>query len=178
MLKKTLLPLVALMVAVAFPVIADDKETSRDDIISADVFRVIDRHVFYTSFDLVTVEVEDGEVTLRGYATHPYKKSSFEKSIEKKVEGVKSVDNQIVVLPPSSFDDQIRYSIAYRIYADGRLLRYNINTYRLPIHIIVKNGSVKLEGEVASMMDKKLIESHARGLNGVLTVTNNLRIAE
>ena len=59
---------------------------------------------------------------------------------------------------------------------DNRLLRYNINRYRLPIHIIVRNGSVRLEGTVANMMDKRLVEFNVRGITGVVSVANNLKI--
>ena len=176
MLKKILLPALALMAIIAFPALADEKETSRDDIIAADVFRVIDSNVFYTSFDLVDFEVKDGVVTLSGFVTSPYKKSNFEKNILKKVEGVSEVSNQIQVLPPSSFDDRIRYTVAVRLYNDDRLLRYNINRYRLPIHVIVRNGSVRLEGTVANKMDSRLVESNIRGITGIVSVDNNLKI--
>jgi osmotically-inducible protein OsmY len=178
MFKKSLVPFLVLLLALASHVTAEDKETFRDDIIAAGVNRTLDYHVFYTSFDYVTYGVNDGVVTLSGFVTHPYKNDSFANAIMKSVEGVKRVENKLVVLPPSHFDDELRYTIAAKIYNDGRLLRYAINTYRLPIHIIVKNGHVSLEGAVDNEMDRKLIESDVRGIIGVVSVSNNLKLAE
>ena len=176
MSKSNLLVALAALMVFVLPGYADDKETSRDEIIAADVFRVIEHHVFYTPFDVVFFDVKGGVVTLSGYATHPYKRSSFENAVVKKVEGVKEVVNRIEVLPPSYFDDQIRYVIASRIFNDGRLLRYAITDYRSSIHIVVRNGSVTLEGFVANEMDRKIVETNARGINGVVSVTNNLKV--
>ena len=47
-----------------------------------------------------------------------------------------------------------------------------------PIHIIVKNGRLTLEGVVANQMDKQLAVTRATGLSGVFAVTNNLRVEE
>jgi hyperosmotically inducible protein len=45
-----------------------------------------------------------------------------------------------------------------------------------PIHIIVKNGHVTLEGVVNSRLDKTLAATQARTVAGVFTVTDNLRV--
>ena len=45
-----------------------------------------------------------------------------------------------------------------------------------PIHIIVKNGNVALEGVVAMESDKNIAGIQANGVSGVFGVTNNLRI--
>jgi hyperosmotically inducible protein len=44
-----------------------------------------------------------------------------------------------------------------------------------PIHIIVKNGNVTLEGAVANQMDKDVAGIAANGVSGVFKVVNNLR---
>ena len=44
-----------------------------------------------------------------------------------------------------------------------------------PIHIIVKNGHVTLEGVVANEADKNIANIQARGIHGAFSVTNNLR---
>jgi len=44
-----------------------------------------------------------------------------------------------------------------------------------PIHIIVKNGDVTLEGAVGNEMDKTVAGIAANGVGGVHKVTNNLR---
>lgn len=167
-----------LLITLSMSAFAQQAETSRDDIIKADVNKVLQNHVFYTIYDYILYGVKDGVVTLKGYATQPYKKESYEKSILKRVEGVKSVENDIEILPVSTVDDQIRYGIAMRIYNDDRLLRYAIASFPKPIHIIVSNGRVTLEGIVENQVDKRLAEANARGLTGVLSVTNNLQVRD
>ena len=45
-----------------------------------------------------------------------------------------------------------------------------------PIHIIVNNGHVTLEGSVASEADKDVAGIRANTVPGVFSVTNNLRV--
>jgi hyperosmotically inducible protein len=45
------------------------------------------------------------------------------------------------------------------------------------IHVETKNGVVHLNGAVASMAEKDKAEQDARGIKGVLDVTNNLKVA-
>jgi hyperosmotically inducible protein len=47
-----------------------------------------------------------------------------------------------------------------------------------PIHIIVKNGHVTLEGVVARQMDKQIAETQANSVPGVFSVTDNLMVEE
>jgi hyperosmotically inducible periplasmic protein len=47
-----------------------------------------------------------------------------------------------------------------------------------PIHIIVRNGNVTLEGVVARESDKNIANIQANGVSGVFAVTNNLRVEE
>ena len=44
------------------------------------------------------------------------------------------------------------------------------------VHIIVKNGNVRLEGVVANQGDKDLINVRANGVPGVFSVTNDLQV--
>jgi hyperosmotically inducible protein len=45
-----------------------------------------------------------------------------------------------------------------------------------PIHIIVDNGKVTLEGIVANQGDKDRAGIQANGVSGVFSVTNNLHV--
>jgi hyperosmotically inducible protein len=45
-----------------------------------------------------------------------------------------------------------------------------------PIHIIVNNGNVTLDGVVANEGDKNIAGIQAKGVSGVFSVTNNLRV--
>jgi osmotically-inducible protein OsmY len=176
-MRSTALALAALVLFLAAPAMSQEKMTDRDDIIAADVKNIVGNHVFYTIYDIVSVEVKDGVVKISGVVTDPYKKSAFLKAVEKRVADVKTIEESIEVLPPSSLDDRIRYIVARKIYNDGRLLRYSLAKWPYPIHIIVRNGHVTLEGEVATKMDSRLIETKVSGIIGVVSMTNNLRIS-
>jgi hyperosmotically inducible periplasmic protein len=107
--------------------------------------------------------------------TRPTLKSDAE-NVTKRIEGVKQVNNQIEVLPLSPMDDQIRMAEFRAIYGDPSLsTRYGFRAIP-PIHIIVKNGHVTLEGVVANEGDKNLINVRANSVPNVFSVTNNLRV--
>jgi hyperosmotically inducible protein len=176
MRKYMALSVLSLMLAFTTTVAAQQMEKSRDEVITADVANVLAHHVFYTVFDNVNYKVENGVVTLYGDVTADYKINSYKKSILKHVEGAKEVVSEIKILPASSVDDEIRWATAYKIYTDDRLLPYAIADFPKPIHIIVSNGRVTLEGVVNSQMDRRLAEAAARSVGGVLTVTDNLEV--
>ena len=130
---------------------------------------------YFGVFDNLLFKVEPGgKVTLLGQVRKPTLKSDAERAV-KGVEGVDTVDNQIEVLPVSPNDDRIRLRVYRAIYRTASLERYGIQAVP-PIHIIVKNGNVALEGVVASEGDKNLANIKAHGVPGVFKVTNNLRI--
>ena len=68
-----------------------------------------------------------------------------------------------------------RVRTARAIYGYPALSRYALGTHP-PIHIVVKNGNVKLEGVVANSMDRDLAYLRANGIPGAFSVTNDLRI--
>ncbi len=129
---------------------------------------------FYSVFDDLSFRVDGSKVTLMGKVTRPTLKSGAEKAI-KDIEGVGEVDNQIEVLPVSSNDDRIRLATYRAIYYQPMMTRYAIQAVP-PIHIIVQNGDVTLEGVVNSEAEKNLAGIQANGVNGAFTVTNNLRV--
>jgi hyperosmotically inducible protein len=92
------------------------------------------------------------------------------------VEGVANVVNNIEVLPLSGIDDQLRRRVYQAIYGDPALsTRYGYRT--LPsIHIIVKNGNVRLEGVVANEMDRSLAFLRANAVPGAFHVDNDLKV--
>jgi osmotically-inducible protein OsmY len=165
-----------LLLTMTVLVAAQNTPAERDDIIAADVANIIGNHSLYSIYDLVGVEVENGVVTLSGVVTEPYKSSSFERAVHKRLPDVQVI-NKLDVLPPSSLDNRIRYLLARNIYNDSRLLRYSLARWPYPIHIIVRNGHVTLEGEVGTSMDKRLIETKVRNIIGVVSLTNNLTVS-
>ena len=176
MMKFRILTAVTLILLTAIGGLAQEQEKTKDEVIAADVNNVLERHVFYTVYDYLAFKVDDGVVTLFGQVTSDFKIESYKKSILKHVKDVKEVKSEMEILPASTVDDTIRYTVAYNIYNDDRMLRYAIANFPKPIHVIVRNGRITLEGVVGSEMDKRLAESIARSIGGVLTVTNNLAV--
>src|ERR1043165_1232245 len=103
-------------------------------------------------FDNVKFKVEaDQTVTLFGQVREPNSKKHVEEDTMK-VEGVRAVKNEIEVLPLSPSDDELRLRIYRAVYSQEGLQRYSIQT-NPPIHIIVRNGAVTLEGIVATSLE-------------------------
>lgn len=128
---------------------------------------------YYDVFDNLEYRVDGGQVTLSGQVVRPTLKSGAE-NVVKKIEGVENVKNNIEVLPVSPNDDRIRMAVYRAIYSHPGLQRYSIRSVP-PIHIIVKNGNVALEGVVANEADKNIANIQANGVSGVFSVKNNLR---
>lgn len=130
---------------------------------------------YYSVFDDIGFTVNGGTVTLVGQVVMPVVKDDAGKVV-RKVEGVSNVVNDIEVLPLSPNDDRIRRGVYRAIYGDSTLsTRYGFQA--LPsIHIIVKNGTVRLEGVVANEMDRNVANIRANSVSGVFKVENQLKI--
>lgn len=129
---------------------------------------------FYNVFDNLSFRVDGTHVILSGQVVRPTLKSSAE-NVVKSIEGVEKVTNNIEVLPVSPNDDRIRAAVYRAIYSQSALQQYGLRAVP-PIHIIVKNGNVTLEGAVANESDKNIANIQANGVSGVFSVTNNLRV--
>jgi osmotically-inducible protein OsmY len=129
---------------------------------------------YYGVFDNLAYRVDGNTVTLLGQVTRPTLKSDAENAV-KHIEGVEKVNNQIQVLPLSPMDDRIRIAEYRAIYGQPPLDRYAMQAVP-PIHIIVDNGRVTLQGVVANQADKDMANVRANGVSGVFGVTNNLAV--
>ncbi len=140
-----------------------------------DVRRALVTLPYYGVFDDLGFTVNGGMVTLVGQVVRPVLKDDAGRAV-KRVEGVTGVTNNIEVLPLSPNDDRIRRAVYNAIYRDPSLgTRYGYQA--LPsIHIIVKNGNVRLEGVVANEMDRTIAGIRANAVSGVFKVENGLRI--
>ena len=152
----------------------------------------------YGVFDNIHFAIQGDTVILRGQASRPSLKSGIENSV-KKIEGVKSVTNDIEVLPVSPNDDRLRAALYRSIYSAPSLQKYTSNRgggSRMPsvaraaggitmdppmgyhaIHIIVKNGNVTLTGVVDSDSDWAIAGMRANTVAGVFSVDNQLEVA-
>jgi hyperosmotically inducible protein len=127
---------------------------------------------YYSVFDIIGFTLIGSKVTLTGQVVRPTLRAQAEAAV-KSIEGVAVVDNQIELLPVSPADDDLRNAIYRAIFEDATLARYAVQTVP-PIHIIVKNGNVALEGTVESASDKNLAGLRASGVANVHNVKNNL----
>ena len=130
----------------------------------------------FTVFDNLAFRVNGGTVTLFGQVRDAIVKDSAEARV-KHLEGVERVDNQIEILPASFNDDRIRRRVASAVFNDPRLFNYGIQSVP-PIHIIVKNGHVNLEGVVRTQAEKDDAFIRANGVSGVFSVQNNLQVEQ
>jgi hyperosmotically inducible protein len=115
----------------------------------------------YTIFDNISFRVNEGAVELVGEVSQPYKKDELGR-IAQHVPGVTSLTNDLEILPLSPMDNRLRLQVARAIYRDPVLSRYGLQAVG-PIHIIVDNGHVTLEGVVATEMEKDVAGLRASG---------------
>lgn len=152
------MPLVALLVLLVSPLTGQGRA---DALVAADVTRTVNGYSRYTVFDDVRAQVQDGAVTLAGKVTLAAKRTDLAKLVSD-IAGVKSVRNDIAVLPSSERDDEIRHRVARAIYGNAAFWQYAALP-NPPIHIIVEDGRVTLTGSVRSDTDRALARSLAAG---------------
>jgi hyperosmotically inducible protein len=128
----------------------------------------------YGVFDNLAFRVDGATVTLLGQVSRPGLKEDAGRVV-KQIEGVEKVENQIEALPTSPNDDRIRLATYRAVYGQAMLNRYALQAVP-PIHIVVKNGNVTLEGVVDRQSDKNVAGQQANSVPGVFSVTNNLRV--
>jgi hyperosmotically inducible protein len=161
--------MLAVVLAVSSAASAQDR---RDVRLADEIGRSLTGYAQLTIFDDINAQVENGAVVLTGKVTMPYKKNDLEKRIAR-IDGVRSLRNEISVLPVSTFDDQLRYRVARAIYGNPSFWNYAAMA-NPPIHIIVERGHVTLAGVVNSNVERMLARSLATGL-GEFSVTNALK---
>jgi hyperosmotically inducible protein len=182
LLTALALPLIFSMVALASPTTQDNQPSGALNQKSIDrIYKEVHHELvmlpFYGVFDNLAYKVDpDGTVTLLGQVSRPVLKSDAENAV-KRIEGVEKVVNNIEVLPTSINDDRIRRAAYRAIYGNSVLSQYQLRAVP-PIHIIVNNGKITLEGVVARQMDKTIAGMQANGVHGAFSVTNNLVVEE
>ena len=159
-------------VASAAPIGSVESADRKDLQVAKDIVKSIDRYDHFTIFDDVSMNVNDGVVTLSGKVTMPYKRDDIDKRVSK-VAGVTAVKDNIEVLPVSMLDDGLRYRIAQAIYRNPNFWNYAV-MFNPPIHIVVERGRVTLTGVVQSDVDRMLARSLASDF-GAFSVTSELK---
>ncbi len=141
-------------------------------------------------YDWVGFVVAADEVRLEGVVTRPALKTRIERSVLA-LEAVRSVTNELELLPHDGDDIGIRMNAYWRIYGHPEIRRYGAresefrvrlrrganDTQRVllqPIHIVVRNGHLILEGELEQQREKRVAEEQAYKVMGIRSVTNNI----
>jgi hyperosmotically inducible periplasmic protein len=199
-----MVPLViGLITAAAWPAQTAEKSDPKD--LVGQVRKELMRLPYYGVFDFLVFSVNGPTVTIGGDVYNASIKKDAEREV-KRISGVENVVDNIEVLPVSSFDDNVRWAAFRAIYHDSSLSRYlpgggwapqgsmwrfdrpfdgfgrsgrypgqePLGNY--PIHIIVKDGHIILEGVVDNQMDKNLAGIRARGVSGAFSVENELQV--
>jgi hyperosmotically inducible protein len=130
----------------------------------------------YDVFDWLEAEVfENGHVVLSGEVTRVVTRNQAERRV-REIEGTQSVANEIEILPASPSDDRLRTQVYRAIYNQSSpLFRYSTRIVP-PIHIIVDFGRVTLKGTVSAQVDRQYAYAAARGVTGVIDVTNEVEL--
>lgn len=134
-----------------------------------------DRVGYGNAFNSITMNVENGVVTLGGHARTDVDKDSA-LALVSTYPGVKDVVDDIEVDPTSIMDDQTRLAVARSVYGYPSLNKYATDPAK-PIRISVQNGHVELYGVVDSKADKDAAYLRANSVPGVFSVKNYLQVA-
>jgi len=128
----------------------------------------------YGIFDNVALEARGNKLIVSGQVSQPFKKEDIGHFLAR-IKGVAELENDLEVLPLSSYDDSLRVAISRAIFNDPYFVRYATQAVP-PIHIIVKNGNVTLEGVVSTELDRIKAENNARFAATFFSLSNNLRV--
>jgi osmotically-inducible protein OsmY len=115
----------------------------------------------------VQVEVRNGRVVLTGEVDWLYQKDTAARRVAE-LEGVSGVVNQITIRKSANPRDVKRQIMD--------ALHRHANLEASKVEISVTDGTVTLEGSVDAYYERDLIESAARGTEGVRAVVDNLRV--
>lgn len=137
------------------------------------VFKKLLRLPYYGVFDLINYQIDGDTVILTGKVAQARNKKDAENAIED-IEGVKTVVNNIEILPLSPFDNSIRYRLLKTYAARGGVFFRYLQEPNPSVRLIVDGGKVTLEGVVANRGDYNLMNILANGVSEVFSVKNNL----
>ena len=142
-----------------------------DSILIKTIMNKIQSNLFYTVFDWLNVSSSNGVVTLKGWVHEPWLKNQYQTEIEK-IPGVKMIDNNLKnTFGPGEFGIRVARLIYNNPMFYG--LQYEKNP---PIHIIVNNGNVILEGNVKTETQRSVAENLVRYRTDAFSVENNLKV--
>ncbi len=113
------------------------------------------------------IKVQGGFVTLSGEVDWHYQRSDAEYAV-RKLEGIKSISNEIKVKPRVQASD-----VKQRI---ENALKRNAEWEASSIKVSVVNGRVTLDGKVKALYERDLAERTAWSAPGVISVEDHISI--
>jgi hyperosmotically inducible protein len=123
------------------------------------------------------VDVVNGTVLLTGTVDNPAQKDLTE-AYAKDIEGVQSVNNQLVVKEPATTDTSM--SVTMDDASITSQVKYELLTHRstsaLKTKVTTKDGVVMIAGDAASDAEKDLVSKIASGIRGVRSVDNEMAV--
>jgi osmotically-inducible protein OsmY len=139
---------------------------STDTELAQRVRRALEWNVFVPEQNISTT-VSEGWVTLEGEVDHLSQRQAAEQAIHN-LAGLVGVINKLEV-SPKAFTGDIQRAIE-------SALERHATREAAHLQVEAKGGRVTLTGTVGSFAEKKAVLGAARGTQGVLSVTDNLRI--
>ncbi len=126
---------------------------------------IVDQAVESNWIDVQTI---DGIVTLSGHVDNVLSKDRAV-NLAKTVRGVRAVINRIDVQAPSRNDNHLERDIK-------EALIWNPATESMEVSVEAANGIVQLSGTVDSWQERELVEYVAKGIRGVKSINNKIKI--
>jgi len=131
----------------------------------------VDRKIL-NYYDNPSIEVstnKNGNIELSGTVKTLYDKLRiFE--IASEVKGVKKIEDRIDIQASPIPDDEVHQNIVEEMHLNSAILEPD------RIKVTVDNGEVILDGTVSYLREKEMAETLASWQNGVLGITNNLKV--
>ena len=142
-----------------------------DTVLAAAVLHRVEDHAFYTVFDWLTVGVNNGVVILHGWVSEPREVGQYQNEAEK-VPGVKRIINELRVEMTFGY---LRYRVARLIYRNEMFRPYSTEL-NPPVHVVVNNETVILEGFVDSTGERGFLGSEVTFRTDAFSVVNHLQV--
>ncbi|HSK71002.1 MAG TPA: BON domain-containing protein [Pyrinomonadaceae bacterium] len=174
--KNFLVLLIGIIAFSSVNVSAQNVSVKNTRTLEQQIFKELIKLPYYGVFDHIAYEVKGDTVILYGKINNAMNKKQAEREV-RDIAGVRNVVNNIEILPPSPFDNSIRYRTLRTFANTGGLYRY-LWEPNPSVRIIVDRGHITLEGYVANRGDYNLMNILANGVPGVFTVRNNLKIGK
>jgi osmotically-inducible protein OsmY len=162
-LQRIALIFAILFISISYLYAADNDLEDKDIKSAIEVEMLVDDSV---SSHLINVNTEEGIVTLSGSVDSILAKDRAVE-IARSIKGVRSVVDQIDVLPVTQTDSQIEGNVSDALLNDPAADSYEIKAQ-------VANGVVTLTGRVDSYAEKQLSEEVAKGVKGVRDIENKI----